>query len=683
MRRLALPLIAIGFLLIFPWIPFIPLSVVVNANLAGEFAVVAMSLVILTGWVGQISLGQGSFVGIGAFATGLIVRQMHLAFPLDLLFVTIITGSAAALLGVVALRVRGLYLAVATLIFAWMADAYLFSARWFVGTAGASSIPNAIVGRRGTVTSFDLSQKRVFYYVVLATVAAVWYVAQNLRGSKTGRAFLAIRGSEMAAVSLGIDVARYKLLAFALSGAIAGIAGNLIMTDLRTATPVSFQFTWSLFVLAIAVVGGITSLGGAIAASVLFAGLNELFFRVPALSGWLDIVSVGLLLAVLLGYPGGLGALGSQLARLTSRLSRSMSARMSSRSPKPAAERVRGPRVPLKIPVLGVISRALGELARALRKRRRSTVAPNSLDFSKLKLPTEIADEAGDVVTQESERVMDWRDAPHEFVLPEARDDRRRVLEAAAVTVRFGGLTAVDDVSLVVREHEITGLIGPNGAGKTTLFNAISGLNEPVSGRISLFDQDVTRMPVHVRAQLGIGRTFQLIQLFPQLTVFENLLVATHNDNETGVFSHLLLTADAMETEAGVREQVHVVIRLLGLDDVADSLVAGLPFGILRQVEIARALVTRSPLLMLDEPASGLDNSETDTLASLLRFLRGSLGVTILLIEHDVRLVTSVSDYIYVLDRGQLLAEGTAAEIQENPLVVAAYLGEPLETAGV
>jgi branched-chain amino acid transport system ATP-binding protein len=180
---------------------------------------------------------------------------------------------------------------------------------------------------------------------------------------------------------------------------------------------------------------------------------------------------------------------------------------------------------------------------------------------------------------------------------------------------------------------------------------------------------------------MGVGRTFQLIQLFPQLNVFENLLVATHLQNPTGVASHLLLTGRAIQAEREARRWVRQVVALLGLEEVADRPVAGLPFGILRQVEIARALVTQSPFLMLDEPASGLDNAETDELARLLYFIRAELGVTILLIEHDVRMVTGVSDYMYVINRGALLAEGTPAEVQRHPEVIAAYLGEPVTAA--
>jgi branched-chain amino acid transport system ATP-binding protein len=176
---------------------------------------------------------------------------------------------------------------------------------------------------------------------------------------------------------------------------------------------------------------------------------------------------------------------------------------------------------------------------------------------------------------------------------------------------------------------------------------------------------------------MGLGRTFQVIQLFPQLTVFDNLLVATHGSNRTGVLSHLAVTRHAILAEREARQWVSQVVELLDLQEVAHRPVSGLPFGVLRMVEVARAIVTGARLVMLDEPASGLDNTETQRLADLLLTLRSALGLTLLLIEHDVKMVTSVSDYMYVLDRGRLLAEGTPREVQRNRDVIAAYLGEP------
>ena len=677
----------IAAIVFFPWLPGVRYSLVVNANQAAEFALIAISLVILTGWVGQISLGQGSFVGIGAFVTGLLIRKFGVPFPLNLPIVALLSAGVASLLGLVALRVRGLYLAVATLIFAWMADAYLFTSSWLVGEGGASSIEAQRVGSEGTVTFFDLSNKRLLYLVMVAVVALAWYLAVNLRDSKTGRAFFAVRGSETAAVSLGIDVTRYKLLAFALSGGLAGIAGNLIMVDLRAATPFAFQFTMSLFYLSIAVVGGIGSLGGAVAASVLFAGLNEAFFRLKFLNGLLDIVTVGLLLFVLLVYPGGLGALGEAMVRRTGPFRagvRAMAASLRprlpvSRRPVPALALASGldaPEYGDRRPRFGAVLGRAAVLRERLPSvsRRRPVVVRRSADHSRLRARLAPPPVPVDLVEPEP---FDWHTVRvSDFTLPPSRQDRAPILEVDHVTVRFGGLVAANDVTLQVREHEIVGLIGPNGAGKTTTFNAISGLNEPTEGAIKLFGEDATAYPVHVRAQMGVGRTFQLIQLFPQLTVFENLLVATHMHNGTGVFSHLLLTEPAVRAERECRRRVREIVAMLGLTEFVDRKVAGLPFGILRQVEIARALVTEAPFIMLDEPASGLDNAETDELARLLYFIRAELGVTLLLIEHDVRMVTSVSDYMYVINRGSLLAEGTPTEIQQNSEVVAAYLGD-------
>ena len=696
--KLALVIAAIAF----PWYPFIKYSQVVNADLACEYALIAFSLVILTGWVGQISLGQGAFVGIGAFVTGRLIDVWNIPFPLNLPIVAVVTAGVACLLGLVALRVRGLYLAVATLIFAWLCDAYLFTSSWLVGKGSATSIPPPHVGKRNTLTYFDLANKKILYLVLVAAVAAAWYAATNLKNSKTGRAFFAVRGSEMAAVSLGIDVNRYKILAFAISGALAGIAGNLMLIDLGAATPFSFQFTVSFFYLAIAVVGGIASLGGGVAAAILFAALSEAFFRIKFLNGLLDIVTVSLLLGVLLLYPGGLGALGVAISARVSKWWAVIRRRLQAASTPASdeediavegAERELDPTTNGHKPVrgnwllesLGKDIAAVRRLATRLPGVKGQSVERNVLDVSRLdRLTAEDPLPVEEILKIEEElhTHRNWREMEvGDFQLPARRTDRLPILAAEHVVVKFGGLTAVNDVSVVVREHEIVGLIGPNGAGKTTTFNAIAGLNEPTSGEIRLFGQDASKLPVHVRAQMGVGRTFQLIQLFPQLNVFENLMVATHLQNPTGVAGHVLLTDRAITAERDARRWVRQVVTLMGLEEVADRRVAGLPFGVLRQIEIARALVTQAPFLMLDEPASGLDNAETDALARLLYFIRAELGVSILLIEHDVRMVTSVSDYMYVINRGAPLAEGTPAEVQRHPEVIAAYLGEPVGEA--
>jgi branched-chain amino acid transport system permease protein len=295
-------IVALVLTAIWPWV--VPFSVVGSSLEWIQLALVAASLVILTGWVGQISLAQATFVGIAALVTGMASRGWGLSFPATTVIGAAAAGLAAVLLGVVALRVRGLYLAVATLIFAWMGYTYLFRTTWLGANSGSSAIPPQHNGTAGGLPFIDLTDRRTLFYLFAAVLALVLFALANLRNTKTGRAFFAVRGSEMAAASLGIDVVRTKLVAFAISGFVAGIAGNILMVRLGVVEPDQFLFTVSLQYLAIAVVGGLGSLGGAVAAGALFAGLDELFFRVTALAGWLDIVSAGLLALVLLAYPG-------------------------------------------------------------------------------------------------------------------------------------------------------------------------------------------------------------------------------------------------------------------------------------------------------------------------------------------------------------------------------------------
>jgi sulfate-transporting ATPase len=652
-RRIAI-LAGLAVFVAFPWVPSKAwFSVLGSANDAARFTLIATSLVLLVGWVGQISLGHAALVGVGGYLTGAAAAGLGVPFPLNLPVAIVGSAAIAAALGIVAVRVRGLYLAVATLIFSWMADSFLFRQGWLLKYGQIKERP---IGG-GVFPFFDFTDRRIFYFVAWSVAIAGIIAASNLRDSKTGRAFFAVRGSEMAAASLGIDVVRTKLVAFALSGALAGAAGNLFMSDQRVLNADSFTFNRSFFFLSIAVVGGLQSLGGGVAAAVLFASLSVLFFRVQALSGLLDIVSAGLLAVVLLTYREGLAAVPRSLAVARAWLAPAGRAGLRLARPlAPAGRTLAGGTDALA----RAISRPLRRPALMIRRFRPAAAGVNG---------------DGDAPSGNGERAGLSGDAPARPDLPERRDERRTLIEVHELTVRFGGLTAVGDVSLKVCEGEIVGLIGPNGAGKTVTFNAISGLVAPTQGRIALHGRDVTDLPVHVRAQMGLARTFQVIQLFGQLSVFDNLLVATHVHNQTGLAAHVLATEGSIAAELENRERVRRVIDRLGLQDFADRRAADLPFGVLRMVEIARALVTGHPLIMLDEAASGLDNAETDRLSDLLRFVR-DLGVTLLLIEHDVKFVTSLSDYMYVLDRGSLIAEGRPEEIKRNPAVVAAYLGD-------
>ena len=249
------------------------------------------------------------------------------------------------------------------------------------------------------------------------------------------------------------------------------------------------------------------------------------------------------------------------------------------------------------------------------------------------------------------------------------------LLSATNLSVRFGGVLAVNGVSFDVRRGEVFTLIGPNGAGKTTVFNLISRIYTPTTGEITFEGRKLSELAPHGVAELGIARTFQNIELFEHASVLQNLLIGRHTHRQTSFLSDIFFTAKVRRAELVAREKVEQVIELLDLQHHRDSMVAGLPYGVRKVVELARALCTEPKLLLLDEPSSGLNVEETDDMAFWIRDIQHELGVTVLMVEHDMSLVSKVSDRVLAMNQGEMLALGTPREVQTHPGVIEAYLG--------
>ena len=261
------------------------------------------------------------------------------------------------------------------------------------------------------------------------------------------------------------------------------------------------------------------------------------------------------------------------------------------------------------------------------------------------------------------------------------------VLETRAVSIRFGGIQALANINITVGEWEIVGIIGPNGAGKTTLFNCVSGFYSPTEGNVWFKGRNVTKLPVHERTALGMGRTFQNVGLVKGSTVRDNLLTAQHLSAQYGIATGVLGAPSTFAEERKLRDRAELILGLLDLYDLADHQVAGLPYGTLKRVEIAAVLATDPDILLLDEPGSGMGPEEADALGDTLLELRRQFELTIVMIDHHVPLITRVSDYVYCLNFGQMLAEGLPFVVRNDPEVVKAYLGEdpdaPVDTSAL
>jgi ABC-type branched-subunit amino acid transport system ATPase component/ABC-type branched-subunit amino acid transport system permease subunit len=563
-------------------------------------AVIALSLVVVTGYVGQISLAQLALAGAAAFLLSTIAHSWGIPFPIAPILAALAATVIGVVVGLPALRIRGLLVAVVTLTLAAGLEGVWFANNSIDGGASGMPVPApSLFGLNLGIGSGSDFPRPAFGLLCLVVLVLAALGVARLRTSRLGSAMLAVRADERSAAAAGISVARVKLTGFAVGAFIAGIGGCLLAYQQQNVTASPFTAIAGLAVLSTAFIAGITSVSGGVLAGVISAG-GILFAALGALfniGNWYGILAgAGVILAVIFSPEGVVGAVHD---KLDSRRQRAVTAAAAPDGEQPAA--------------------------------RASAAAGRS-----------VADASADVRPVVSSGAARANGAA-------------ALLDVRGLTVRYGGVVAVSDVSFSVAPGRIVGLIGPNGAGKTTIMDALSGFAD-CRGRVELADRPLDGLVPHRRAALGLGRTFQGVGLYEDLTVEENVVVGQHLATRRGPVS------------------VGAVLRSLGLSTLSASRVGEISQGQRQLVSVARALAGEPRLLLLDEPAAGLDSTESLWLAERLRDVRDA-GVTILLIDHDMSLVLGLCDEIHVLDFGELIASGDPGEIRDNRRVAQAYLG--------
>ncbi len=553
------------------------------------FGIISLSLVVVTGFAGQVSLAQLVLAGVAAFLLSPLTVSWGVPFPIAPLIAALGATMVGVVVGLPATRIRGLPLAVVTLALAVALEAYWFRNTDFVSSSGKPISGPTLFGLDLRVGHGAAFPRLPFCFLVLVMLVATGVAVAKIRTSRIGSAMLAVRANERSAAASGINVVRTKLLAFAIASFIAGLGGTLLAYKQSNVTFDPFDAILGLSVFATAYLAGITSVSGGILAGVLaFSGLVYHFTDTKLhLGDWYTVVTGVLLVFTVVQNPEGI--VGPVHTQLESRRER----RGAPREPTLAVEQTAATR-----PVAA---------------------------------PAQVGDDvAGEATTP--------------------------ALSVQGMVVRYGGVTAVDDVSFDVGRGLIVGLIGPNGAGKTTLIDAVCGFIR-ARGQVSLSGRSLDGLKPFERARAGLARTFQAIELWDDLSVHENVTAGAAAASQR-------VASDAVER----------TLALLGLNEVRDRPPAELSQGQRQLVSIARALVGRPEVLLLDEPAGGLDSSESRWLGDRLRDVRDS-GVTILIVDHDMQLVLNLCDRIEVLNFGRLIASGSPSSIRADRTVADAYLG--------
>jgi branched-chain amino acid transport system ATP-binding protein len=596
---------------------------------AGLYALMALGTNLIMGQAGQLSFGSLAFAGIGGYATALTSVRLHWPPLAGLALGIVLACVIAFVVGKPVLRLRLYFLALATMALVTIFTVVVQTWRGLTyGTSGVPGIPWLSFG----VIEFDTYFKQYYFVWILAIV--VLLVCEAAMRSRVGRALHALAVNETAASSLGIDCPAWKLRAFVASSAICALGGGLWVLFLSSATPTDFSLGSTILVIIMVMVGGMESLLGSIIGAIIISWLT---FSLGSLQQYSTAAYALVLLLLVLFLPNGLAGLaGSEAVRR------------------------------LKVRVFGS-------------SRGPASAGGGSTDA--IYTATGVAAISGHAATSPpveqpvqtgNPQVTGGRSIP--ATSSEAAADGAACLRLEDVTVNFGGLHAVSHVSLRTVPGGITAVIGPNGAGKTTLFNVISGLQKATTGHVWYKGKDLTRMSAVAICRLGLARTFQNLRIFGNMSVLDNVLTGRHRHEHSKFLAAGFRLPSQRREEHKSRDFCLQVLELVGLSKVAYEMAASLPYGQQRLVEIARALASEPKLLLLDEPAAGMNQSEREVLSAKILEIAAS-GIDVLIVEHDIEMIMGISNHVNVLDHGRLICEGRPEDVRCDAGVIEAYLG--------
>lgn len=612
------------------------------------FALPAIGLSLLMGLAGQVSLGQAAFFAIGAYTHAILLQKFEMPGLVAAVGGVVAAMLAALLVGLPMLRLRGHYLALATLGLGFIV---MIAVREWEFTGRTTGIYGY---GRPEVFGIPIDNNGLFFWFVAPFVLLGLVLALNLTRSRAGRALSAVNDSELAAESLGVNTYALRVKVFTLSAGFAGLGGVFYAYQVQIVSPQVAEFHVSVELLLMVVIGGLGSVWGAIAGAfiveLLSEGLRDVIPAIiPGATGEVQLIGYGLvLILVIILLPGGLyQVVKTAWAAITSRIG---ARRADATAPAGAAALPGGGS---DDGTAEAPTRAFGGLPGE---------GPAGAAADDVAATGDGAAEASVPVPTVSTPVP--AGAP--------------ILEVRGLTKRYGGVVAVNDVTLTVPAGQIMGLIGPNGAGKTTCFNMITGAIAPTSGTVSFLGQEIQGRKPHVGAEAGLTRTFQNLQVFSSTDVLGNVYMGRYRKGRAGILRGMLglQGREQYRHEEIARE----VLETMQLGDVSGLAAGDLPFGRQRMMEVCRALASEPALLLLDEPMAGLSGREREMLATLLRRLRDA-GLTIVLVEHDVAQVMALADSVAVLDDGVLIAHGDPESVRNDPAVIVAYLGTDAEEA--